>query len=542
MTTATMAIGTATHIAFDRSGVAAGVAVTGVTGLPGGVTGVTGGVAAGVTERVRGVGGGASGGIAGAAGTGTRASAPQVEQNCAPGGSAAPQFEQKRIGDAPRQKACRCATLRLPMKRILIAAALVILQFGCATTGDHEIEMRSHSERYVKLVLAMGHHDADYVDAYYGPKEWKEEVDAKRPSLLEIHANATALRGEIAQLTRPDEPTLALRHEYLRRQLDALIARADMLRGKKLSFDEESKALYDAVAPTHPEQYFIDLNAQIARELPGEGSLLDRIEAFRKEFVIPREKLDTVFKAAIEACRERTLQHFKLPEGESFTVEYVTGKSWSGYNWYQGGYRSLIQVNTDLPIYVDRAIDLACHEGYPGHHVYNVLLEQHLVNERGWKEFTVYPLFSPQSLIAEGSANYGIDVAFPANERVEYEKKTLFPLAGLDPSRAEKYYRVQELTAKTGYAGNEAARRYLNGEINAEQAAEWLTKYALMAPARAQQRVKFIDQYRSYVINYNLGKDLVRDYVERRSNGNDATRWKVFEELLSSPRLPSGLR
>ena len=402
--------------------------------------------------------------------------------------------------------------------------------------------MRTHSERYVQLVLAMGLHDPDYVDAYYGPPEWREEVKAKSPSLLEIHANATALKSEIAQLTRPNDAMTGLRHDYLRRQLEALIARADMLRGKKLSFDEESKALYDAVAPHHDEAYFQALNAAIDKELPGDGTLTERLEAFRMQFVIPREKLDTVFKAAIQACRARTLQHFALPEGESFTVEYVTNKSWSGYNWYQGNYKSLIQVNTDLPIFIDRAIDLACHEGYPGHHVYNVLLEKHLVDERGWKEFSVYPLFSPQSLIAEGSANYGIDVAFPAGERVEYEKRELFPLAGLDPSQAEKYYRVQELAGKTSYAGNEAARRYLDGEITAQQAAEWLTKYALMAPARAQQRVKFMEQYRAYVINYNLGKDLVRDYVERKSGGDAAKRWKVFEELLSSPRLPSGLR
>src|SRR4029453_8739114 len=100
------------------------------------------------------------------------------------------------------------------------------------------------------------------------------------------------------------------------------------------------------------------------------------------------------------------------------------------------------------------------HGGYPGHHVYNVLLEKTLVKDRGWTEFTVYPLFSPQSLIAEGSANYGIDIAFPGHQRVEYEKATLFPLAGLDASRADQYYRIQELTSKLSYAGNEAARRY----------------------------------------------------------------------------------
>ena len=139
------------------------------------------------------------------------------------------------------------------------------------------------------------------------------------------------------------------------------------------------------------------------------------------------------------------MAHSKLPAEESFTVEYVTGKSWSGYNWYQGDYRSLIQVNIDLPIYIDRAIDLACHEGYPGHHVYNALLEKNLMRDRGWPEFTVYALFSPQSLIAEGTANYGIEVAFPNAERLAFEREVLFPAAGIDPARVDEYYEVHDL-------------------------------------------------------------------------------------------------
>ena len=161
----------------------------------------------------------------------------------------------------------------------------------------------------------------------------------------------------------------------------------------------------------------------------------------------------------------------------------------------------------------------------------------HLVRDRGWIEFSVYALFSAQSLIAEGSANYGIEVAFPADERVAMEKETLFPRAGIDASRAEQYYRVMRLAWRSDYAGNEAARSYLNGVFTEEQAVNWLTTYALMAPERARQRVKFFDKYRSYVINYNLGRDLVRNYVERQAKD----RWTVFAELLSSPRLPSGL-
>jgi hypothetical protein len=221
----------------------------------------------------------------------------------------------------------------------------------------------------------------------------------------------------------------------------------------------------------------------------------------------------------------------------------VKGKTWSGYNWFQGGSRSLIQINTDFPITIDRAVDLASHEGYPGHHVYNALIERDLVLGRGWKEFSVYALFSPQSLIAEGTANYGISMAFPAGERVAFEKERLFPLAGLDPSLAGQYYEAHELSQRLNYAGNEAARRYLDGEISRDDAVEWLVTYALMSRPRAEQRTRFFDQYRSYVINYNLGQDMVGAYIAREAgpDHSEARRWEIFSRLLTTPRTPSGL-
>jgi hypothetical protein len=403
--------------------------------------------------------------------------------------------------------------------------------------------MDTIAEEYVKLVLAVGQHDTDYVDAYYGPPEWKKAAESAKAGLETIGARAQDLIAELARQGEPADEMPRLRLHYLQRQLSALAARVRMLRGERLAFDEESKALYDAVAPTQPESHFQEVLDRLSSRFPGDGPLVARYDAYRRAFVVPRDKLDTVFQRAIQACRERTREHVTLPEGEQFTVEYVTNKSWSGYNWYQGGFRSLIQVNTDLPIYIDRAIDLACHEGYPGHHVYNVLLEKHMVRDRGWKEFTVYPLFSPQSLIAEGTANFGIEVAFPGQDRVAFEKATLFPAAGLDSGRAAEYYEVQALVDQLAYAGNEAARRYLNKEIDAAQAAAWLERYALMPHDRAAQRVRFFDQYRSYVINYNLGKDMVRRHIDARGGTQDkpAKRWEEFERLLASPRLPSGL-
>ncbi len=438
---------------------------------------------------------------------------------------------------------------------VFLAAVVLVGNTGCGNhaTADKEeagdamavastrILTDRVAESYVELVLAVGHYDPDYVDYYYGPPEYREEMTADPPALEIIERKAKGLVSDLEREppARSDE-LLALRHRYLHKQLQSLIARVEMLKGKKLDFDTESRALYDATAPVNTEAHFQTIVKQLEELLPGAGPLEDRYVRFRSAFVIPPARLDTVFKRAIAECRRRTVEHIELPEDESFDVEYVTNKSWSAYNWYQGNYRSLIQVNTDLPIYIDRAVDLACHEGYPGHHVYNLLLEKNLVRDRDWMEFSVYPLFSPQSLISEGSANYGIEMAFPGNERVEFERSELFGLAGLDPEMADKYYRVQELAGELSYAGNEAARRYLNGTITASQAADWLNRFALMAPDRAKQRVRFIDQYRSYVINYNRGKDLVKTFIER-GNPSTTERWNRFATLLSTPRLPSEL-
>ena len=414
--------------------------------------------------------------------------------------------------------------------------------------------LRTVAERYVKLVLAVGQHDADYVDAFYGPAEWRTEAEAAKTPLAVIDSQAAALEADLAKTgvvaaapkaqDKAETELWGLRRQYLARQLASMRARISMLQGKKLTFDEESLALYDAVAPVKPESEFLAVLKQLDARLPGDGSLIARYDAYKQAFVIPKSRVDRVFQEAIRGCRQRSMGRVDLPDQESFRVEYVTGKSWSGYNWYQGNFKSLIQVNTDLPIYIDRAIDLACHEGYPGHHVYNALLEKHLVKDRGWIEFTVYALFSPQSLIAEGTANYGIEVAFPVPERLRFEQDVLFPLAGLDAAKVAGYYEVLDLVDRLSYAGNEAARRYINGEIDRDGAVAWLEKYAMYTRPRAEQRVRFIDQYRSYVINYNLGKDLVRAYIERKV-GRERTperRWREFTALLSSPRLPSGLK
>jgi hypothetical protein len=112
------------------------------------------------------------------------------------------------------------------------------------------------SEGYVKLVLAMGGHDPDYVDAYYGPPAWKDEAAAAKLGLDAIATRGTTLLADLRKIPAGTDEMSSLRHQYLERQLSALAARVRMLKGERLTFDEESKALYDAVAPTYPEAHF----------------------------------------------------------------------------------------------------------------------------------------------------------------------------------------------------------------------------------------------------------------------------------------------
>ncbi|MDR3610954.1 MAG: hypothetical protein P4L27_10350 [Ignavibacteriaceae bacterium] len=440
------------------------------------------------------------------------------------------------------------------IKFIILSIILVIIN-SCSkpnnTGSNNELELKMNriAERYVKLVLNVGLHDPGYVDAYYGPAEWKPESSSvivkDSMQVQKLFDESGKLLDSLDALSNYKADELqTFRYKFLYKQLLAVRARISMLAGAVFTFDEETKNLYDVIAPVHSNDFFKSVIDELDKTLPGKGNISERLHEFRKSFIIPVNKLDTVFSAAINECRKRTLQHIALPTNENFSIEYVKDKPWGAYNWYKGNCYSLIQINTSLPIYIDRAIDLAAHEGYPGHHVYNALLEQNMVRKNKWMEFTVYPLYTPQSLIAEGSANFGIHVAFPGDSRIKFEKEVLFPLAGLDTSRAELYYKVIELSSELKYADNEAARNYLNGKINRQEAITWLQKYAVLTRERAEQSMRFIDTYRSYVINYNLGEDLVKEYIIHKggTENNPDLRWEIIEKLLSTPQVPSNLK
>jgi hypothetical protein len=396
---------------------------------------------------------------------------------------------------------------------------------------------------YVQLVLEMGERDEGYVDAYYGPAEWRAAARANPRTLPELAAAAEALAARIGpgpdirgNIQTPEQ----FRPAFLRSQIRALRARIRQLRGERLSFTEEAREIYGVELNLRPLTDFDPVLARIDALVPGEGPLAERVEALMNRFVIPADRLDAVIRAAIAECRRRTIARIPLPAGEAFTLEFVTGRSWSGYNWYQGDYHSLIQVNTDQPVRMGRAIDLGCHEGYPGHHVYNVLLEHDLARGRNWVEYMVYPLYSPQSLIAEGSANYGIQLAFPGAERLAFETRILYPLAGLPSDGAATYLRVQDAIRELSGARFVIARDLLEGRISRERAIELTQHYSLVSRPRAEQSIAFTEHYRAYVINYGLGEEMVKAAVEAYGR-RPADRWRGMRHILSWPLQPADL-
>jgi hypothetical protein len=425
--------------------------------------------------------------------------------------------------------------------RTLIAAFSLTLLTAAQSPAAAPDTLDAIARDYVRLVLEMGERDDGYVDAYYGPAEWRAAARANPRTLPELAAAAEALAARLGNGAGPGGGTPAeLRPAFLRGQIRALSARIRQLRGERLSFTQEAREIYGVALNLRPLTDFDPVLARIDALVPGDGPLATRVDALMDRFVIPAARLDAVMRAAIAECRRRTVAHIPLPAGEAFTLEFVTGRSWSGYNWYQGDYHSLIQVNTDQPVRMGRAIDLGCHEGYPGHHAYNMLLERDLARGRGWVEYTVYPLYSPQSLIAEGSANYGIELAFPGVERLAFEIRVLYPLAGLPSDGAATYLRVQDAIKELSGARFVIARDLLEGRISRERAIELTRHYALMSRRRAEQSIAFTEQYRAYVINYGLGEQMVKAAVEAYGR-RPAERWRGMRHILSSPLQPADL-
>ena len=426
------------------------------------------------------------------------------------------------------------------MRFVVALAAAAALLAGCMTAAPLSDSLDAIARDYVRMTLEIGERDDGYVDAYYGPPEIREAARAAPRTMPELAAAAGALQTRLAAIPRARDPLVGRRHIFLDAQLTAARTRLRMLQGERLSFADEARGLYGAVPDIRPLADYDPILARIEALVPGTGPLADRVDAFQERFAIPTARQDAVMRAAIAECRRRTVAHIPMPEGESFVLEFVTGRSWSGYNWYQGNYRSLIQVNTDQSV----AARPRRRPRLPRRLSRPPRLQRPARAEAGAR---------PRLGRVPGLSALFAAVVHRRRQR-QLRRRSRFP--GRRAARLSRpasstrspacrpdcgrLYRAPEGDGRSVRRPLHHRERLLEGRIDREQAVVLTQRYQLVSRRRAEQSVAFTDQYRTYVINYGLGEKRVAAYVE--GAGTDpAARWAAMGRLLSEPTLPVNL-
>jgi hypothetical protein len=356
----------------------------------------------------------------------------------------------------------------------------------------------SVGDRYLELGLRLGRHVDGLVDSYYGPAELKEQVDAEELVPAEtLAADADSLLRDL-----PDG--------WLHDQAYGLATYARVLAGEPISYSDEVEACY-GVRPTRwDEDDYRAVHERLDALLPPGGSLLERREAWREAHLMPADKLMPVLADVLAELRERTGKLFGLVEGEGLSVEEVHDEPWWAFNYYLGGLRSRVVVNVDVPTTYDDMLDLAAHEGYPGHHTERTTKEQLLVNEQGLIDETINLVPTPQSLLAEAIAETADEILGEDARAAAVEIMGRHGIA----YDAERSHAVRRAFAGMRRLGLDAALLINEDGATEEQAKEHLMRWGVMTEERATHSVRFVTDptWRAYVITYSAGGDLARAY------------------------------
>jgi hypothetical protein len=367
------------------------------------------------------------------------------------------------------------------------------------------------AERYLVLGLRLGTHVDGLVDAYYGPPELKEQVDAEEMiDAARLAADAAQLEGE-------------LEDSWLRDQVHGCLTYSRVLAGERISYSDEVEGCYGVRPERTPESVYEEVHAELDELLPGEGSLYERRQAWRDRHLCPGDKSVAVVADLLPLLRERTVALLALPEGEELIVEPVTNEPWWAFNYYQGDLRSRVVLNTDVPTTGIDLVHLVAHEVYPGHHTEHAVKEQLLIRDQGHIEEGIQLVPTPQAVLSEGIAEVGADVIL--DDSAKEEAYAIIRRHGLelaDPERSERIARAGEGLRTVSV--NAALMIHEDGVSEADAQA-YIEKWNLATPEQAAHSVSFVTDptWRAYTITYSAGRDLVRRYV----NG-DPSRFRTL--------------
>jgi len=387
---------------------------------------------------------------------------------------------------------------------------------------------------YLFLALNLERHFEGFVDAYFGPPEIKAQALTGEPRSLDILADDA--RQILAAIEASDyEPQ---RRDFLWRQTRAMAAVVRNLSGQQLAFVEEVESYFDITPAMTDESVFAAAHAELDRLLPGDGTLLDRLVAWRKRLELAPDRRLPTFELAREATRQRTRALFDLPDGEELSLHLVKDQPWSAYNWYLGNYRSRIELNTDLPTRASSAVPLLAHEAYAGHHTEHAIKEAVLYQAQGRAEHCIQLLLAPECVLSEGIADSALDVIWDRADRAAFLRDELYPAAGLPDIDVGLQMQIEQAAEALRHVSDNAALLLHREGRPPGEVQSYDERWALRTPKEAAQHMKFMQGplFRSYVFNYAMGKDLLAPLL----TGPAAVA--NFRRLLSEPFTPSYVR
>ena len=390
---------------------------------------------------------------------------------------------------------------------------------------------------YVQLALAIEQHIPGYVDAYYGPPEWRQqaEADGLRP-VAELVGEASDLAAAIADDSEMDPQ----RQDFLTRQVRAMQTSLSILRGEQLTLVEEVRALYDITPEWVDEAVFEETHRTLDGLLPPGDSLAERVAMREKATEVPVERVEPLLHQILAELRRRTRARFPLPADEAFELQLVSDQPWMAYNWYLGNHCSRIEINTDLPLRITDLPDLIAHEGYPGHHTELSIKESQLMREEGWIEHSIALINSPSCVVSEGIATRALSTLMADDEVVAWYASELFPHAEFGHLDAHREHAIETAWLKLGWAarGNAAFLLHEQGASEDEVVA-YVQEYGLLSEERARKRVDFLNEplFRSYIFNYRYGGEMLDALFAAQ---DDQDHW--FARLLTEPVTPSQIR
>lgn len=380
---------------------------------------------------------------------------------------------------------------------------------------------------YVTLAFGIGRHVPGYVDAYFGPPEVKEATLAgPAPEPARLLERAQALLVRVAEAEEPE-----IRIGYLTTQVEAMIATCRRLAGEQMAYRDEVRLLFDVEPERTPEAVFAAAIAELEDLLPGSGPVAERMIAWRRRFEVAPETALTLVDLILPEIRERTRGIVSLPAGEAITVDLVSDKPWSGYNWYLGEGRSRVELNTDLPIHANRLTDLLCHEGYPGHHTERSTKEVELVRRRGALEETLNLVPTPQSLVAEGIAETAVEVLGDDAREAFVE---ILRVHGIEYD-VEHALAVREALRPIRGVGLDAALLLHEDGASVDEVVDFVVRNGATTEERARHNVRFAldPTWRAYAVCYSAGGELARAY-----HRNDPARFaRLLREHVRVPEL-----